>query len=110
MGLLTDASGAPAISTFGPFALEAGTTDVVIAEADGDSDEDIVTISPRMGGTGLLTLSRWDGGGSVVAHTSIVLPAVPTELASFDVDGDGTAELFVLTEGGLLVYPLRCPP
>ena len=108
MALLTDPAVSPAITLFGPFPIEAGTTDVAIADVDGDAEEDVVT-SSSVGGRGLLTLRHWRGGSMLSAHTSIALPAVPIELVTFDVDGDGTDEVFVLTSNRLLVYSLRCP-
>lgn len=108
MALLTDPAVSPAITLFGPFPIEAGTTDVAIADVDGDAEEDVVT-SSSVGGRGLLTLRHWRGGSMLSAHTLIALPAVPIELVTFDVDGDGTDEVFVLTSNRLLVYSLRCP-
>ena len=91
--------GAGAFEPMQPTPLPAGTVVVTLADLDGDHQPDLLAAGP----TGLHQM-RWLGGGLFAPPVAMApLSASPSRMVTMQLDGDGRADVAVLSETGSLL-------
>lgn len=89
----------------GPFRAGVNLRDLVVANVVGDATLEVVISS---GGPALLVVELTVSGITPVTEIPLSAAGPPTALAAADVDGDGLAEIFVLTGNELSVVTPGC--
>jgi hypothetical protein len=79
------------------YAQVAGNYAIVVADLDGDGDQDVATSAWHLSGVRV----RWnDGTGGLSATSEVATGAFPISLAGGDVEGDGTDDLAIHASDG----------